>query len=198
MDRESGGDTADLLAVLGRHWGMVLAFGAVNVLVGLLVLLWPGRTLVVVAVLFGLELIATGILRFVTAFAEDERGTSRVLLMLLGVLSFVVGLYALRHILLTIATLALLLGIYWIVNGLVEVLAALSHRGLRGQGMRILTGVLSIVAGAAVLFYPAPSLLTLAAILGIWLLVFGIVEIARAFRLRSSAAPAGGHVATAP
>ncbi len=51
-------------------------------------------------------------------------------------LSFIVGLYALRHVLLTIAALALLLGIFWIVNGAVETFAALSHRGMQGRGGR--------------------------------------------------------------
>jgi len=36
-----------------------------------------------------------------------------------------------------------------------------------------------------VLVYPAPSLLVLALVLGIWLLVFGIMEIVAAFRIRS-------------
>src|SRR5690242_1101904 len=110
------GDAADLLANMGRHWGWVLAFGLLNVAAGVLALVWPGRTLVVIAVIFGVELVVAGIFRFVAAFAaEDESGTTRVLFALLAVLSFIVGLYALRHILITIAALALLLGIFWMV-----------------------------------------------------------------------------------
>jgi uncharacterized membrane protein HdeD (DUF308 family) len=83
---------------------------------------------VVLAVLFGVQQVVAGIFRFVAALAtDDETGATRVLA-LLGALSFIVGLYALRHILVTIATLALLLGIFWIVNGAIEVFTALSHR----------------------------------------------------------------------
>ncbi len=42
-------DPADLLARVGRHWGWVLSFGIITALAGLAVLVWPGRTLVVVA-----------------------------------------------------------------------------------------------------------------------------------------------------
>jgi uncharacterized membrane protein HdeD (DUF308 family) len=192
MDSQRSGDAADMLAGVGRHWGWVLTFGIITVLAGLLTLAWPGRTIVVVAVLFGIQLVVAGIFRFVAAFAsDDESGGTRVLLALLGVLSFIVGLYALRHILITVAALALLLGIFWIVNGAVETFTALSHRGMQGRGWTIFMGLLSVVAGVVVLVYPAISLATLAIVLGFWLLVYGIMEIVLAFRLRSV-----GHAAT--
>jgi uncharacterized membrane protein HdeD (DUF308 family) len=192
MDSQRSGDAADILAGVGRHWGWVLTFGIVTVLAGLFTLVWPGRTIVVVAVLFGIQLVVAGIFRFVAALAsDDESGGTRVLLALLGVLSFIVGLYALRHILITVAALALLLGIFWIVNGAVETFTALSHRGMQGRGWTIFMGLLSVVAGVVVLVYPAISLATLAIVLGFWLLVYGIMEIVLAFRLRSV-----GHGAT--
>jgi uncharacterized membrane protein HdeD (DUF308 family) len=101
------------------------------------------------------------------------------------VLSFTVGLYALRHILVTIATLALLLGIFWIVNGTIEVFTALSHRQMPGRGWTIFMGLLSVLAGVAVLVYAGISLVTLAVVLGVRLLVLGVMEVGQAFRLRS-------------
>ena len=186
MDNQLRGDAADMLAGVGRHWGWVLTFGIITLLAGLLTLAWPGRTIVVVAVLFGIQLVVAGIFRFIAALAADEEsGGSRALLALLGVLSFIVGLYALRNVLVTIAALALLLGIFWIVNGAVEAFAALSHRGMQGRGWTVFMGLLSVVAGVVVLVYPSISLATLAVVLGFWLLVYGIMEIVLAFRLRS-------------
>jgi uncharacterized membrane protein HdeD (DUF308 family) len=186
MDNPPRGDAADMLAGVGRHWGWVLFFGIVTLLAGLFALFWPGRTIVVIAVLFGIQLVVAGIFRFIAALAADEEsGGARALLALLGVLSFIVGLYALRNVLVTIAALALLLGIYWVVNGAVEVFAALSHKRMQSRGWTILMGLLSVVAGVVVLVYPGISLATLAIVLGFWLLVYGIMEIVLAFRLRS-------------
>jgi len=112
------------------------------------------------------------------------------------VLAFIVGLYAIRHVLVTLAALALLLGIYWIVNGAVETFTALSHRGMEGRGWTIFMGLLSIIAGVVVLVWPGISLVTLAVVLGIWLLIFGIMEIVLAFQLRS-VGHAAARVATA-
>jgi len=119
-------DGSDVLARASRHWGWMMAFGIISLLAGVAVLAWPGRTLIVVAVLFGIQLVVTGIFRFVAAFAsEDLTGGTRVLLAVLGVLSLIIGLYAVRHVLVTLLALALLLGIYWIVNGAVELFMAL-------------------------------------------------------------------------
>jgi uncharacterized membrane protein HdeD (DUF308 family) len=179
-------DTADMLARVGHHWGWMMAFGVITVLAGVAVLAWPGPTLIVIAVLFGIQLIVTGIFRFVAAFATDDlTGGTRVLLALLGVLSLIIGLYAVRHVLVTLLALVLLLGIFWIINGAVEVFAALSHREMRGRGWTALMGVFSILAGVVVLVFPGISLLTLAIVLSIWLLFFGVMEITLAFRLRS-------------
>jgi uncharacterized membrane protein HdeD (DUF308 family) len=197
MDRELRTDAADVLAGIGRHWGWVLTFGIITLLAGLLTVVWPDRTIVVIAVLFGIQLIVAGIFRFVAALAADEEsGGTRVLLALLGVLSLIVGLYAVRHLQVTVAALALLLGIFWIVNGVVETFAALSHRGMPSRGWTIFMGLLSIVAGIVVLVYPGISLLTLALVLGFWLLLYGIMEIVAAFRLRQ-VGQAATRVATA-
>lgn len=110
-----------MLAHLGRQWGLVLFFGIVTLLAGIAVLAWTGATLLVIAVLFGVQLITAGIFRFVAAFAtEDTGGGTRVLLALLGVLSVIIGLWAVRHVLLTLLALVVLLGIFWVVNGAIE------------------------------------------------------------------------------
>ena len=182
------GDPADMVARVGRHWGWVLGFGCVTFVLGILALAWPGRTLIVVAVVFGAQLVVMGIFRFVSAFASsDLTGGTRVLLALLGVLSLIIGLYAVRHILVTLLALALLLGIFWVVNGAVELFSALSHRGMPGRGWTAFMGILSVVSGVIVLAYPGISLRVLAVVLSIWLLVYGVMLILLAAQIRSPA-----------
>ena len=89
---------ADMIARLGRKWGWVLAYGIITLAAGVAVLVWPSETLLVIAVLFGIQLIVSGIFRFVAALAVDDlSGGTRVLLALLAVLSIIVGLWAVRH-----------------------------------------------------------------------------------------------------
>jgi uncharacterized membrane protein HdeD (DUF308 family) len=198
MNRGPRADAADVLMRVGHHWGWLMAFGLITVVAGILVLAWPGRTLIVVAVLFGIQLVVTGVYRFVAAFAADAlTGGTRVLLAVLGVLSLIIGLYAIRHVLLTLLALGLLLGIFWVINGTSELFMALSYREMAGRGWTALMGIFSIFAGIIVLAFPGLSLLTLAVVLAIWLLVFGVMEITLAVRAlsvqRRTAGPRTAH-----
>ena len=55
------------LLTSGQRGGLRIALGAISILLGFVALIWPGVTLLVVAVLFGLELIAAGVVRVVAA-----------------------------------------------------------------------------------------------------------------------------------
>jgi uncharacterized membrane protein HdeD (DUF308 family) len=126
---------ADMIARLGRKWGWVLAYGIITLAAGVAVLVWPGETLLVIAVLFGVQLIVSGIFRFVAALAIDDlAGGTRVLLALLAVLSVILGLWAVRHVQLTLLVLAALLGIFWVVNGHGDTLA---RRGTQSHLARL-------------------------------------------------------------
>jgi uncharacterized membrane protein HdeD (DUF308 family) len=109
-----------------------------------------------------------------------------------GLLTLIAGIAVLAWPSETLLALIVFLGIFWVVNGVIEIFTALSHREIPQRGWTVAMGVLSILAGIIVLAYPGLSLYGLAIILGIWLLIFGVMEMAAAFRLRSAAHAAPG------
>ncbi len=174
------------LGTLGRSWGWFLAFGIISIAAGLIAIFWPGSALLAIAIIFGAYLVVSGIFRFVGAFAvPGESGWVRALMALLAVLSFIVGLYLLRHPVYTILIVALVLGLFWMVSGVIQLFAAIGHADMPSRGWRIASGVLSIVAGAIVFFWPSISLLVLAIVLGVWLVIYGVTEVAASLALRS-------------
>ncbi len=190
-------DAADLVASIGRHWVWLLVFGILTLIAGVAAVAWPGPTVIAIAVLFGIQLIVVGIFQFVSAFASDgESGGVRVLSAVLGLFALIIGLYAIRHVLVSVVALALLLGIFWIINGFVEIFNALASRGQPRRGWTGFLGVLSVLAGIVVLAYPGISLVTLALVLGVWLIIYGVMEIAAAFRVRSAVGRVRHAVAT--
>jgi uncharacterized membrane protein HdeD (DUF308 family) len=192
MSQQARGDVGVMLSVLGRAWGWALAFGLVSILAGLAVIFWPDRALAVIAVLFGLYLVLSGIFRLVAAFAVPaDRGWFRVLMVILGVLSLVVGVYLLRHPGFSLLVLALTLGLFWMAHGVVELFGAIGHEELPGRGWAVASGILGIVAGAVVFFYPEISLTVLTIVLGIWLLIYGAMLTVGAIGLRAAARELG-------
>jgi uncharacterized membrane protein HdeD (DUF308 family) len=179
-------DIGDQLGRLGRHWGWLLFFGILMVVAGVFAVAWPGPTVIVLAVLFGIQIIVSGIFSFINAFAVDESGGMRVWHVILGILGIVIGLYAVRHIIVSVVALALLIGIYWVAYGISQLYNAIADKGAPNRGWMGFIGALSVVAGVIVFIWPGISLVTLAFVLGFWLIVYGIMEIAVAFRVRST------------
>ena len=91
--------------------------------------------------------------------------------------------------LLTLLALVVLLGIFWVVHGVIDIFAALTHREMIHRGWTVLTGTLSVLAGLIVLAVPGLSLYGLALILSVWLIIFGVMEMGAAFRLRGLTGP---------
>lgn len=182
--------TGTQLARVGRSRGWSVAFGAITLVAGILVLVWPGQSLLAIAVILGIWLLVAGVFRLVAAIALDEaQSSSRVLLALLGVLAILVGLLCLARPFQTVTALALLLGAFWVVGGVIEFFHGLAAR-VPGRGWAMAGGLISVIAGIVVLAYPGASLLVLVWLFGIWLIVLGIVGIAGGLYTGSSTASA--------
>ncbi len=170
------------VARMGRHWGLLVALGVLSVVAGLAMLVWPEETVLVIAVLIGIQLLVNGLVRLVQSFAADDAaGGERVLLALLGIFSILVGVLCLRNILQTVAALAILVGVFWLISGIIDVIGGLSPGSVPGRGWRLLSGALGVIAGIAVLAYPGISLAVLVALFGIWLLLYGAISIGTGF-----------------
>jgi uncharacterized membrane protein HdeD (DUF308 family) len=182
MERRTISDPGDMLTAFGRSWWMVLAWGIVTLVAGVGTVVWPGRTIVVVAILIGIQFFVSGILRLVSAFAFEDEG-HRAWDVLVGLASVVVGILCLRDVFQTIAALTLIIGIMWVIQGISEFFAGVAGLTVH-RGLTILMGILGFVAGVVVLTYPITSVLTLAWVLGVWLTAYGIMLIAAAFAVR--------------
>jgi uncharacterized membrane protein HdeD (DUF308 family) len=183
-----------------RHWWSRLALvgGVVSLIMGIIILVWPKETLVVVAVLLGIWLLIAGVANLVQAvFAPESRsGGLRVLKAIMGILYLVAGVFCVRHAFTTVTFLAVLLGVAWLVAGVMEVFSAFGE-GVSGwyRLSAFALGLLSILAALVVLIWPTPSLVTLTWLAGLWLLVLGIAQIIMAIRLlraRPSGTPTTG------
>ncbi|MFE2064992.1 HdeD family acid-resistance protein [Streptomyces sp. NPDC059467] len=178
------------VARLGASWTWHLLYGLVSIVIGVIAVAWPGPTLVVLAVVLGAQLIATGVFRMVGSASLGDTGTARTLTAVLGVVSLLLGLYAIRHVLITVLALGLLLGVYWIVDGFTAVFAAVDHPGLPGRGWNIFIGLLGVLAGLTLLTWPGLSLLTLSFLAGLWLIMLGAMQLGLARRIRGITRPA--------
>lgn len=176
-----------LHALSRAAWQVVLVTGIASLILGVLVLIWPGSTLRATGVLFGVYLVVSGVFQLVSAFGTHRTTGLRVLAFISGALSILLGLFCFRGPMQSLLLLALWIGIGWLIRGITQTLAAASDPSMPARGWQIFLGILTFLAGIVLIDSPFESVAVLTVVGGIWLVAVGIVEIVMAVRMRAQA-----------
>jgi uncharacterized membrane protein HdeD (DUF308 family) len=180
--------SADASRLLGRSFGVVLAFGIATVVLGIILMVFTEESVKFFAVICGIYLILSGIFMLVASFSDDMASTGmRVISAVGGLLSILLGIVALRGLAQAVAILALLIGVGWIIRGVADLVEGIAHPGMPARGWVIFLGLLSLAAGLVVLVWPAITRGALVWVTGLWLVVLGIIEVIGSFQLRGMA-----------
>ncbi len=173
-------------AMLQHLWKSALLSGILAVILGVLVLAWPGETIVVAAIFFGAYLLVTGIAQVIFAVSLHVSAGGRVLLFLSGAASLILAILCFRSLQNSILLLAIWIGVGFIFRGVATAVSAISDPTLPGRGWEIFIGVITLIAGVVVLASPFESIATLTFVVGIWLVVIGVFEAVSAFGIRKA------------
>jgi uncharacterized membrane protein HdeD (DUF308 family) len=163
-------------------WEIGLLVGITMLVLGIIVAAHPSTSLNVISVLLGIIVLVGGVFRVVRSLAAEDN--HRALTAILGIVMIVVGLILIRHLHLTRLLVALVVGLVFIVQGVVDLLVGFSGEAREGRAFTIVVGVVSLVAGIVVLAVPEGSVTALAVLLGIWFIVLGLLQIVGALVLR--------------
>ncbi|MFI6407906.1 HdeD family acid-resistance protein [Streptomyces sp. NPDC050548] len=176
-----------LHALSKAAWQVVLLTGIASLVLGVLVLVWPGASLFAAGILFGIYLLISGVFQLVSAFGTHRATSLRVLAFISGALSIVLGLFCFRGPMQSILLLALWIGIGWLIRGITQTLAAASDKNMPARGWQIFLGIVTFIAGIVLIDSPFRSVAVLTLVGGIWLVAVGVVEIITGIRMRSRA-----------
>lgn len=173
-------------AMLQHLWKSALVSGILAVILGILVLAWPGKTIVIAAIFFGAYLLVTGIAQVIFAFSLHVSAGGRVLLFISGAAALILAVLCFRSLQESILLLAIWIGVGFIFRGVATAVSAISDPTLPGRAWEIFIGVISLVAGVVMLASPFESIATLTVVVGIWLIVIGVFEAVSAFGIRKA------------
>lgn len=166
--------------------------GGIALILGVVLLAWPDKSLAVIAIIIGVNFIAAAMVRLAIAiFVTGLGGGLRVLNVVVGILLLILGIVAIKNSVATGAILAILvvvvIGLGWILEGIITLVE--SGRA-QSRGWAIVFGVVSVLAGVAVLTVPELSAMALVTLSGILLGIVGVVGIVRAITFGRGAARA--------
>jgi uncharacterized membrane protein HdeD (DUF308 family) len=176
-----------MISVLGQQlWKNKLVAGVLTIVLGAIVLAWPGPTILVASSMFGVSLMVSGFAELFLAFTLPRSAATRVLLFLTGAVSFVLALLSFRHLgdAYAVLLLSLWIGTGFVFLGVSEIAVAVNERELAGRGWYVVLGVVSAIAGGIVLVWPFDSIVVLTLVSGASLMILGVIQIAQAFQIR--------------
>ena len=180
--------TIETPSVIHRLWKSGLALGVLNLLLGAVVLIWPGDSIVVASVVFGSYLLVSGIAQAIVAFTVDSSVGGRVLFFISGALSVVLGYLAFRDFNNGAAVwmLAIWIGVGFISQGVAATMLAIGVPVLPERGWYVFVGILTVIAGVVTLVWPISSIVVLAITAGTWLVFIGITQVVWAVSARQT------------
>ena len=155
----------------------LILLGILAVIVGIIAIAWPGATVYALVILFAVYAFLDAGLEAARAFGSRTAGPVFGHL-LLGLISLAAGVAALVWPSPTALVLVLVVGIWAVVGGAVEIVSGFGSGETAGtRAMFILTGLVSVAFGVLLFARPGVGAVTLALLFGLFSLVYGISQI---------------------
>jgi uncharacterized membrane protein HdeD (DUF308 family) len=172
-------------STLASSWQALALRGLVAVLFGLVVLLWPGIVLAVLAVLFGIYAAVDGAITFAPALGSSDQGTQKRLPLAEGAVGAIAGVVALLWPGMTGNGLAYVIAGWAIATGMLKILTAILLRAEVENGWLLAgSGALPVLFGILLAVLAGSDVPLLAPLIGAFAVVVGLALIVFAFRLR--------------
>jgi uncharacterized membrane protein HdeD (DUF308 family) len=174
-----------MLTILARNWWLIALRGVVAILFGVMTFAWPGITLLVLLYMYGFYALIDGITAFAAAFAGRGQEAPLWFLILVGVVGIGVGILTFFWPGVTATVLLVFIGIWAIMKGLFEIIAAIALRKeIENELFLALGGVLSVLFGIVLLVRPGAGALAVLWLIGSFAIIFGVLSIIFALRLK--------------
>ncbi|HVD00455.1 MAG TPA: HdeD family acid-resistance protein [Candidatus Dormibacteraeota bacterium] len=170
-----------LSQVLARNWWLLALRGLLAIAFGVLALLWPLATVLVLTVLFGAFMFVDGLM----AVGYGLWGHRGWWLVVPGLLGAVFGLVAILVPGAVAVALVYLIAFWAIFRGAGEIVVGTQMGRVFGrQLLFMVAGALSILFGIVVIFFPGAAMLAIVWLISLYAVVLGMLLIAVAFRIR--------------
>lgn len=174
-----------MLQDLRRNWGWIVVRGVAGVIFGVLAFIWPAITLAVLVLFWGAYALADGVLALIAAFRVRDRGKPFWALLIVGVLGVAAGLLTFFWPGVTALVLLAFIAAWALLMGIFQIVAAIRLRkAIEHEWLLALSGVLSVIFGALMLWNPGAGALAVIWVIASYAIVFGILLIALGLRLK--------------
>ena len=185
-----------LVKALGRTWWLVLLRGLAAIVFGILAWTWPIATVITLVLFWGAYALVDGVAALIGGWQAKDSGKPMWTIVLVGVVGIAAGIFTFVQPGVTAIALLMLIAIWAIVHGVLEISAAIRLRKeIQNEWLLILSGLLSVAFGALMILNPGAGALAVLWILGAFSVAYRVLLVVLAFKLKKHAGVATPAVA---
>jgi uncharacterized membrane protein HdeD (DUF308 family) len=174
-----------VLQSAAEYWWAFALRGLAAVIFGVLAFIWPEVTLTVLVLFWGAYALVDGVLALIAGIRSTQ---DRWIHMFEGMVGIVAGVLAFVWPGLTALVLLYIIAAWALITGVLEILAAIRlRRVIENEWWLALGGVASVLFGIVLIAAPGAGALAVIWLIAAYAIVFGVLLIALAFRLRGMA-----------
>lgn len=170
--------------VVTESWWSYLLRGLLAIALGIVLLLWPAATVGVVTLFVGILAIVDGLFELGMAITMASRKEKVGIVVLKGAVSVLIGILLIAKTGFTLTLLVVILAIWAIVSGFVELIAAFEMPPMSGRSLLGIFGVISIIIGILLIALPLETVYAIIVVLSIFLILGGLLRFIFSFSVR--------------
>lgn len=174
-----------LTNILSRTWWILMLRGVTAIIFGVLIFSQPEISIALLVLFFGAYLLVDGGLGAYSAVTGRKDHDDWWVLLIWSLLSVGVGILTFLAPSVTAMALLFYIVIWAIATGVLQIVAGIRLRKeIRGEWFLILGGLISVIFGAFLMSQPAAGALAMIWLIAIYAILFGVILVALAFRVR--------------
>lgn len=173
--------------MLRRSWWVLLLRGVAAIVFGVLTWMQPVASAAALVLIFGAYVFVDGLLGVYSAFKSRNESRHWWVLLLWGLTGIVFGVLTVINPAITALVLTIYIGVWALITGVVEIVAALRLRKeIEGEWLLILGGLISVVFGIFLLVQPGAGMMALLWVIATYAVIFGVLMVILAFKVKKA------------
>lgn len=170
---------------LFRNWWLLTINGIAAIIFGLLAIFWPGITLLILFIYFGILAVFTGMFFIIGGLLNYQKTELWDFWLFEGVLNISIGAIILAFPEVSVKLFLILIGLWALLTGFIQIISAIKLRSVIPQYyIYVINGLLALIFGLLIILNPFETALVLTVFIGTYAVVLGIFSIVISLKMR--------------
>jgi len=173
-----------MAAILVGNWWALALRGVVAILFGVIAIFWPGLTAAALILIFGAYALVDGVFALIAAMRLARQHRRSAPFLIEGILNLLIAIVVFLWPGAALVALVYLIAFWALFTGGALIAAGMALIRLSGEWLLVVSGAVSLLLGIVLLIEPAAGIVALSWWFGLYALIFGIILVSAAFRIR--------------